>query len=643
MSALDDSLVVYTAISGGYDRLREPPGAATADAEFVAFLEAPSRSRTWRWRPIHSGFQDPVRNAKIHKILPHVFFPDAAYSLWMDGSVSPRFAHSARRLIDLYLADHDIAVFRHGRRTCVYQEASHCLQPPLDEPDRIWEQVCRYTREGYPANAGLAECPVVLRRHTAAVRAFSEAWWNEIVRGSRRDQLSFPYVARKLAMAYATFPGTIEDNPLFRRGRHAAPLTQLGSRLLARAARVESWASSQVRAVGVRARAALSRDGRDAPPWPHVLTGPAPLGAVSEPERPLVTERLKKTLRPAWRSLTATGSPPRWAGTVTHTAGPRRPRRRTIGVGPVREFPSWEWVGFDTARELSRHYDVILYESWASPPACDVLFVVKQRPPAALLAAMERSRTRLVYCPIDVYEAPDDPDRDAELLGSCDMVLVHSERLLPLLRPRCRQVHFVEHHLRYALSSMAEYRDRGYVLWIGGCQYLPYLLSWLERHPLERELRILTDIGNPRARDRARVLAADIGMPFSIRADATVAGHRVEPWSQRRQEEMMRECKAALDAKFTARFNQYYKPPTKAQQFVGSGVPFAVNPDSYSAEYFRTRGFTVASPAETDRWLSRAYWEETRDRGHGLRTELSLEAVGATYQRLIEALWEDAR
>ena len=67
----------------------------------------------------------------------------------------------------------------------------------------------------------------------------------------------------------------------------------------------------------------------------------------------------------------------------------------------------------------------------------------------------------------------------------------------------------------------------------------------------------------------------------------TAGGYAIETWSERRQEEMMRECKAALDAKATNRFNQYYKPPTKAQQFVASGIPFAVNFESYSAEYSR--------------------------------------------------------
>ena len=638
-----DALVVYTAISGGYDRLREQPPVSMAGADCVAFLDAPAPSRTWLWRPIHTGFDDPVRNAKIHKILPHRFFPDADYSLWLDGSITARFPFSARRLVDMFLAEHDIAVFQHSRRTCLYQEASVCHQFRLDEPGRIWKQVCRYTQEGFPENAGLAECSVVLRRHTAAVRAFDEAWWDEIMRGSRRDQISFPYVAWKFGFPYATFPGRIEDNVLFNRDDHASFLPRLARRLVRRALRLESWASSRVQEAGLRLWARSSRRGQMASPWPEAAHPSTPVGAPAETEPPRFVQRIERALRRASRNGRPTGVPRPAIRASVGSPRPGGPGRRTIGFGPVRALPSWDWVGFDPARALSRYYDVILYDSWAARPKCDALFIVKEPPPAAVLRKLRRERARLVYCPVDVYHAPDEPERDAALLGACDMVLVHSERLLPLVRPHCRAVHFVEHHLRYALSTRAEYRESGYALWIGGFQYLPYLLSWLESHPLECEIRILTDIDNHRARDRARVLAADIGTRFVISpAGPTVGGYAIETWSERRQEEMMRECKAALDAKATSRFNQYYKPPTKAQQFVASGIPFAVNPESYSAEYLRARGFDVASPVDIDRWFSRRYWEETQDWSGRLRAEASLDAVGVRYHSLLDTLWTGA-
>ena len=130
-----------------------------------------------------------------------------------------------------------------------------------------------------------------------------------------------------------------------------------------------------------------------------------------------------------------------------------------------------------------------------------------------------------------------------------------------------------------------------------------------------------------------------MGLPVSIsRLIASVPDCRVYPWTERHQLEMMRECKAALDVKATDQFNQRHKPPVKAQKYVASGIPFAVNAESYSAEYFRDRGFTLASPDETDRWLSREYWQLTRAFGERLREWTSLEAVGQRYRDLIHAL-----
>jgi len=567
------SIVVYTAISGNYDVLKPQPHTASAGASFIAFLDQAIEAPPWRSHPIHTGFADPNRNAKIHKLLPHTYFPNASYSLWIDGSVTIQFAHSISRLIERYLAACDLVVFQHRMRTCVYQEASICLQRRLDDPAVIWQQICRYTRAGYPANAGLAECPVILRRHTPAVNAFNEAWWEEITHSSRRDQLSFNYVARKLGLRYAIFPGDIHANPLFHRDRHVTPHPET--------------------------------DRGDT-----VAEGPDAAGS------------------PAGAARQYCAAPPRGL----------RPRR-TIAFGRMRDKPSWNWVGFDVARELSKYYNVVIYDSWLALPEADVVFVVKKRPPEPFVTAAREKKATLVYCPIDAYPDEAHLAADADFLRACAMVVVHCERFAPLVQPFCDNVHFVEHHTRYALQEMAEYKDNGFVLWIGACQYVPYLVHWLHRHPIDREIRILTDVDNGAARDRAHALAAEIGVELELHRDTTsIAGGRVSRWSERRQDEMMRACKAAIDVKMTATFNQRYKPPTKAQQYVASGIPFAVNPDSYSAEYFRVRGFDVASPLDAPRWLSQEYWEATRIAGERLRTATSLEAVGLRYRELIESL-----
>jgi hypothetical protein len=217
--------IVYTAISKGYDLLREPKVEAGPETALVAFTDDPEGSRGWQLRSLHAGFEDPCRNAKIHKILPHLYFPDAAYSLWVDGSLGFRIRIPIEEWIATYLANHDLAVFKHPVRNCIYAEADECIQIGADDPETIAQQMRKYRYEGYPRLAGLTESSVLLRRHTPRMKLLNEVWWDEISRHSRRDQLSFNYVAWKLSFTYATLPGAVDQNAFFERKAHLTPET----------------------------------------------------------------------------------------------------------------------------------------------------------------------------------------------------------------------------------------------------------------------------------------------------------------------------------------------------------------------------------------------------------------------------------
>ncbi len=656
-SRLDpESIVIYTAITGNYDTLKAQPPVATNGVELVAFLDeaGPIRETRWMRRIPHRAFVDQRRNAKIHKVLSHAYFPSKTYSLWMDGSVSINFSFPIEQLISEYLADCDLALFKHYRRTCIYQEAGVALHRRLADPTTIRRQVESYTRDCYPANAGLSECCVLLRRHTQAIKDFNEAWWDEICHGSERDQISFDYVVRRCGIKCRYFPGSIEQpDSLFRRTYHQnqfrRALARRGVRFLGAVcdASVTPITLSALEMLGrnqnlifrgddVRMRifpiTNFSADSFGGAPLPAavplgtvpagVATKPASRGSIGLPDPPPESRT----------SISRSDGPGAWP--QPSPSSPRAPGR-TIAFGPQRDFPSWDWIGFDTSRELSKYYQMTIYDSGRTvPPDCDVLVIVKVKPPPEFVVEARRKGSRIVYCPIDFYESQEQLVSDADFLRACDMVLVHSERLLPLVQSYCRNSHFVEHHSRYSLPEMAEYKDKGFVLWVGGCQYLAPFVGWLRQHPIGAEVKILTDIGKAWSRRGARRYAT---LSLSRRT-WSIAGCEVYPWSEKAQFEMLRECKAAIDVKQIEVFNQYYKPPTKAQKYIGSGIPFAVNPGSYSAEYFRTRGFVTASPADTVRWFSHDYWEETRRFGLKLREYTSLEAVGLRYKELIESI-----
>jgi hypothetical protein len=131
-----ESMVVYTAITGDYDTLRQQPRHATDSARFVAFVDGEMRVDTKHWH-LHSMDQvsdDSMRNAKIHKVLSHKYFPEVEYSLWLDGNVVINLDFPLSQLVSEYLGDCDLAVLQHSRRV---------------RRQTIWDQSVRFLRDTF--------------------------------------------------------------------------------------------------------------------------------------------------------------------------------------------------------------------------------------------------------------------------------------------------------------------------------------------------------------------------------------------------------------------------------------------------------------------------------------------------------------
>lgn len=216
-------LTVFTCITGGFNdslqRLNIPPDPQGRPVEFVCFTDYlgvrhPEGKSRWTIRaPIWEHDTSPRRTARWHKILSHEALPHSHYSLWHDASHT--LLANPWTLVDRYLQDADLASFRHPQRHCLYQELEACLRLRKDDPKLMKDQVEGYRMLGYPANHGLLETTVLLRRHTPEIRVFNEAWWRQIVAGSMRDQLSVNFVLweRRLNVCYIN--GNREKSPYF--------------------------------------------------------------------------------------------------------------------------------------------------------------------------------------------------------------------------------------------------------------------------------------------------------------------------------------------------------------------------------------------------------------------------------------------
>lgn len=195
-------MIIYTCITGNKDILND--SINTQGARAVCFTDNPElKSDVWEIKLIPNLFKDIRRDSRVVKMLPHIFFPDTEYSLYLDANIISKVP--LNRLVREWLQDTDIAVFGHTTRDCLFDEANECIRLELDDKETIEKHIERY--KDFPKHKGLYQCGVILRRHTPQIKRLNEAWWAEYCVGCKRDQVSFPYVLEKEGVTINSIKG----------------------------------------------------------------------------------------------------------------------------------------------------------------------------------------------------------------------------------------------------------------------------------------------------------------------------------------------------------------------------------------------------------------------------------------------------
>lgn len=179
-------------------------------ADYFAFVETELVEDTmWTPLPVSTFSCDyryaNRRNAKVYKVLPHMFVPGYDYYIWIDSTHAVK--QDPIEIIETYLKDSDIALFNHPERSCVYEEAELIKQVNFDYPHLVDEQMEFYISEKYPRKNGLYELPCRIQRNTPQIQALMLTWWELICKYSSRDQLSLPYALHMHGIAPSIMPG----------------------------------------------------------------------------------------------------------------------------------------------------------------------------------------------------------------------------------------------------------------------------------------------------------------------------------------------------------------------------------------------------------------------------------------------------
>ncbi|XP_077246710.1 putative hexosyltransferase MUCI70 isoform X2 [Tasmannia lanceolata] len=242
--------VVASGIFDGYDTPHQPSNISLRSQKLFCFLmvvdensldfirqnvsvREDSDGGKWVgiWRLVlvrHPPYDEPRRNGKVPKILAHRLFPNAQYSIWIDGKME--LIVDPLLILERYLwrGKHTFAIARHKHHQSIYEEADaikrrkRYARPLIDLHMKI------YLYEGMepwsPENGTLSDVPegaVIIREHTALTNLFSCLWFNEVNLFTPRDQLSFGYIVYRLAGSFKFFMfPNCEYNSLFILHRH---------------------------------------------------------------------------------------------------------------------------------------------------------------------------------------------------------------------------------------------------------------------------------------------------------------------------------------------------------------------------------------------------------------------------------------
>lgn len=197
----NNEIVVYTAIFDNHDFLLQP-NVQPENTDFICFTDNDKNARgIWESRIINDYDISPKLMSGRVKTLPHKYFPDYKYSIWVDGNI--HIIGGIIDLIDKKLGDSNLAVPSHPERDCLYDEAEACIKNEKADTEKIRSQMESYQEAGFPENFGLSETRIILRKHNEDdIIEAMETWWDEYQKGAERDQLSFEYAAWECGLQY---------------------------------------------------------------------------------------------------------------------------------------------------------------------------------------------------------------------------------------------------------------------------------------------------------------------------------------------------------------------------------------------------------------------------------------------------------
>lgn len=188
MDANTDTVAIFTCVTKGFDSIQRPP--VNSRHHYYLFTDdAESIYSGWEVVPLVDSTRNGyLSNREIKIKIPELIrgYPS---SLYVDGNI--KFERDFDELIDKLVVDTEIGVNKHPRYPCVYDDLLTLFKTGVLSGQKVLTDIRSLKSLQIPKDDGFYECNVIFRRHTPAILALSDLWWEFYKAGSGRDQSPF--------------------------------------------------------------------------------------------------------------------------------------------------------------------------------------------------------------------------------------------------------------------------------------------------------------------------------------------------------------------------------------------------------------------------------------------------------------------
>ena len=188
--------VVYTCLTGNYESMPAIQKYKDKQSRYICFTDNQLLIKLkilgeWEIYPLRYNKSDNVRNARWHKMHPHILFPEYNESLWIDANVDILTS----KIFDS-INNKNLLIPVHYCRNDIYKEIQKAVFSYPNQKEILLKQACFLRSENMPENYGLNETNIIYRKHNETIKIMEE-WWDMLTKYSSRDQASLSYILWK--------------------------------------------------------------------------------------------------------------------------------------------------------------------------------------------------------------------------------------------------------------------------------------------------------------------------------------------------------------------------------------------------------------------------------------------------------------